>query len=149
MTDLFDPNTYSAFTERITKIKADTPAQWGKMTASQMFAHVNEAFKAAVGKEKPKRAFVGVLFGKIAKRSFLGSKSFKKNLPTAKEFKIINEREFEKEKQQTLHLLNLFSTGGPTLMSKHPHPFFGRLTINEWNTLMAKHLDHHLTQFGV
>ena len=26
---------------------------------------------------------------------------------------------------------------------------FGALTTTEWNTLFYKHLDHHLTQFGV
>jgi hypothetical protein len=26
---------------------------------------------------------------------------------------------------------------------------FGPLTKNEWNTMFYKHLDHHLTQFGV
>lgn len=26
---------------------------------------------------------------------------------------------------------------------------FGKLTKEEWNTLFAKHLDHHLRQFGV
>ena len=28
-------------------------------------------------------------------------------------------------------------------------PSFGALTADEWNVLFAKHLDHHLTQFGV
>jgi hypothetical protein len=26
---------------------------------------------------------------------------------------------------------------------------FGKLTTIEWNNLFYKHLDHHLTQFGV
>ena len=26
---------------------------------------------------------------------------------------------------------------------------FGNLTSNEWNNLFYKHLEHHLTQFGV
>jgi hypothetical protein len=26
---------------------------------------------------------------------------------------------------------------------------FGKLTASEWNIMMYKHLDHHLTQFGV
>jgi hypothetical protein len=149
MTDLFDPNVYASFLDRINKIKADTPAQWGKMNASQMMAHLSEAFKSAVGTDKLKRSFVGFWFGKLAKRIIKSEKDFKKGLPTAKEFKITNEREFEKEKQNLLRLLDKFSTGGPTTMSTHPHPFFGRLNPTEWNKLMTKHLDHHLKQFGV
>ena len=30
-----------------------------------------------------------------------------------------------------------------------PHSVFGRLTHNEWGVLAAKHIDHHLRQFGV
>ena len=65
MTDLFDPTVYASFLERINKINADTPAQWGKMNSSQMMAHVGEAFRTAVGNEKLKRSFIGFWFGKI------------------------------------------------------------------------------------
>ena len=30
-----------------------------------------------------------------------------------------------------------------------PHSVFGRLTHNEWGVLAAKHINHHLRQFGV
>lgn len=29
------------------------------------------------------------------------------------------------------------------------HPFFGHLSGAEWGRFMYRHLDHHLTQFGV
>ena len=32
--------------------------------------------------------------------------------------------------------------------NKESHSF-GKLNINEWNTMFYKHLDPHLTQFGV
>ena len=32
--------------------------------------------------------------------------------------------------------------------NKESHSF-GRLTIKEWNNMFYKHLEHHLTQFGV
>jgi len=38
---------------------------------------------------------------------------------------------------------------GPAGCTAHPHSFFGRLKPEEWATLMYKHLDHHLRQFGV
>lgn len=149
MKDLFNSSVHDEFVGRLNKVKADTPAQWGKMNAAQMMAHLGEAFKSPVGQEKIKRSFIGFWFGKMAKKSFTGDKEFKKNLPTAKEFKIINEREFEKEKQNTLNLMKQFSEGGPSQISSHPHPFFGKMTADEWNKLMSKHLDHHLKQFGV
>jgi hypothetical protein len=35
-----------------------------------------------------------------------------------------------------------------TMNPAQAHSFFGRLTPEEWATLMYKHLDHHLRQFG-
>ena len=30
-----------------------------------------------------------------------------------------------------------------------PHPAFGGLSHSQWGVLAAKHIDHHLRQFGV
>ncbi|MFD1127776.1 DUF1569 domain-containing protein [Paenibacillus provencensis] len=30
----------------------------------------------------------------------------------------------------------------------NPHPFFGKLTSEEWSIGLYKHLDHHLKEFG-
>jgi len=46
-------------------------------------------------------------------------------------------------------LIDRFAVGGPQCCTKHPHTFFGQMTPEEWATLMYKHLDHHLRQFGV
>ncbi len=149
MKDLFNPTVHNEFVERINKVTPESKAQWGKMNSAQMMAHVSEAFKSALGQEKLKRSFIGFWFGKMAKKSFIGGKPFKQNLPTAPQFKITNEREFEKEKKLTLDLINQFCTGGPEKISSHPHTFFGKMSPDEWNKLMSNHLDHHLKQFGV
>jgi transposase InsO family protein len=41
-----------------------------------------------------------------------------------------------------------FHQGGEAKCTRHPHPFFGNLTPQEWSRGMYKHLDHHLRQFG-
>ena len=41
-----------------------------------------------------------------------------------------------------------FSEGGAAKCTPHPHPFFGKLTSEEWGIGMYKHLDHHFRQFG-
>ena len=45
-------------------------------------------------------------------------------------------------------LLKKFVEKGEAGISKEVHPFFGKLTTAEWDTLQWKHLDHHLRQFG-
>ncbi|HYG51939.1 MAG TPA: DUF1569 domain-containing protein [Flavobacteriales bacterium] len=149
MKDFFQPDTLNDLVLRINKISNESKPLWGVMNAAQMFAHCNEAFRSAVGKEKHPRAFMGRIVGRMALKSFTGPKPLKKNLPTAKEFKITSHREFEQEKKNLLVLVEQFSKGGPTSVSTHPHPFFGKMNHYDWNRLMYKHLDHHLQQFGV
>jgi hypothetical protein len=70
-------------------------------------------------------------------------------MPTAPEFKVVDEREFTKEHEAMLELLRRFGRGGPSGLTKEPHPFFGKLTTEQWDMLQWRHLDHHLRQFGV
>lgn len=55
-------------------------------------------------------------------------------------------KDFEKEKEGLLQMINSFSE---TTMSDEPHPFFGKLTKEEWSKGTWKHINHHLQQFGV
>jgi hypothetical protein len=119
------------------------------MNVAQMLAHCQQPLRVAYGELKLKQGLMGILFGRIIKKKLSGEQPFKKNLPTDKSFKITEPREFEKEKQQLISLVKKFSSEGPAALTKHPHPFFGKLSIEEWDNLSWKHLDHHLQQFGV
>jgi hypothetical protein len=85
----------------------------------------------------------------MAKKKLMADAPFKKNLPTAKSFLVKDERNFQAEKNKLLQLVDRFITQGESALTKEPHPFFGKLTTNEWDILQWKHLDHHLRQFGV
>lgn len=135
--------------ERINKLTADKKAIWGKMTVSQMLAHCQEPLYIALGEKHLKGGLMAFLFGKIAKNQLLRDQPFKRNLPTAPGFVIKDERNFETEKNKLVTLLHKFGKTDPEEIAKKPHPFFGNLTAEEWNTLQYKHLDHHLNQFGV
>lgn len=147
--DLTNKAVLDQFLGRVNQLTPASRAQWGKMNASQMMSHCSESLKLAKGETKLKRVFVGYLFGKLAKKSIHNNKDFKKNLPTDKSFVMSIDKDFEKEKQQLIDHLIGFSEGGLTKTTKDAHPFFGKLTPEEWNRLQGKHLDHHLRQFGV
>ena len=133
---------------RIEGLRADAARGWGKMDAAQMLAHVQVAMRVALGELKLKRALIGVLFGGLAKRSLLKPAPFGKNLPTAAEFRVVDARDFAREKAAALALVRRFGEGGAAGLTREPHPFFGRLTPEQWDRLQWKHLDHHLRQFG-
>lgn len=144
--NLFDPAVKQDIIVRITKLTPQSQRQWGKMDVAQMLAHCQMPLGVAVGKHKLKGGFFLRLIGPMFKSQLYNDKPFTQNLPTDKSFKIADTRDFEKEKQNLILMINDFSA---TTMSDEPHPFFGRLTRDQWSRGTWKHIDHHLQQFGV
>ena len=149
MKSLFDNHQYTSFVTRINKLTPQAIAQWGKMDVAQMFAHCKEAFKVPLSEKKLPRILIGYIFGPLIKAKLYNESPWKKNLPTSPNFKIKGQRDFEKEKHELLELITKFYALGPTGLSKHAHPFFGKITPEQWGRAMHKHLSHHLSQFGV
>lgn len=149
MQNLFDNSTYHEIINRMNQLQASSERRWGKMTVAQMLAHCQEAFKVPLSPHKLPRHWIGLLFGWMFKAKLYNEEPWKKNLPTAPQFIIKDERNFETEKKGLLDLINRFYQAGPTGISPFPHPFFGSFTPEQWGQSMYKHLDHHLKQFGV
>jgi Protein of unknown function (DUF1569) len=149
MQSIFNKSDYQALLDRIHRLKADTAAQWGKMDVAQMLAHLQVPLRVAAGEVKPKRGLIGILFGSLAKKRLSRPEPMPRNLPTDPQFVMKESKDFDLEKSQLLAVLQKLVQGGPDGFSKAPHPFFGKMTPEEWDILSYKHLDHHLRQFGV
>ena len=146
--NLFEPVAAQEILSRLNSIKANTPAAWGTMNAAQMMAHCQATFNAYFTEEKVKRGLVSFLFGKIAKKKLFSDKPWPQGLPTAKSFVVKDERVFLVEKEKLTACIKHFAEEGYTVITERVHPFFGRMSSQEWATLGYKHLDHHLRQFG-
>lgn len=149
MQSLFDSNTNEGIINRINSLTVYSKNEWGKMNVSQMLKHSQQPLLVAFGDKKLKRGLMGILFGNMAKKTLLKPEQFKRNLPTDPSFLVKDQKEFEEEKQKLIELVKRFAASGPAGICKDPHPFFGKLTVDEWDILQIKHLDHHLRQFGV
>ncbi len=149
MKSLFNTTYNQELIARINKLNPDTKPLWGKMRVEQMLAHSQTPLLIALGEQKLKGGLMAFLFGKIAKKQLVKDEPFKKNLPTAPSFIVKNERNFYEEKNKLTGLVQRFGKSNADEIAERPHPFFGKLTADEWNTLQWKHLDHHLRQFGV
>ena len=149
MKNLFDKDSYDEIARRINALTPGTQRQWGKMNVAQMLAHCKAAFSVPLSNKKMPRSILGLLVGWMIKSKLHNEEPWKRNLPTAPNFKITGERDFEKEKQELIGLINQFYHGGPGNVGKFPHPMFGTYTSEQWGKAMYKHLDHHLRQFGV
>ncbi|MEP7237364.1 MAG: DUF1569 domain-containing protein [Ferruginibacter sp.] len=148
MKNLFDKEAYSEIINRINALTAQSQRQWGKMDVAQMMAHCKEAFKVPLSDKKMPRMFVGLMIGWMIKPKLYNESPWKKNLPTAPNFIIKDNRDFEKEKQELTALINQFHNGGADNVGRFPHPMFGKFTRDQWGQSMYKHLDHHLQQFN-
>ena len=83
-------------------------------------------------------------------KSFVvGEKPYKKNSRTAPEFLIIDDKDFDKEKNRLINYLSKTQELGEVHFNNKEYRSFGPLTVIEWNNMFYKHLDHHLKQFGV
>ncbi len=148
MKNLFDKAAYEEMTSRIHSLSPQSQRQWGKMNVAQMLAHCKEAFKVPLSNKKMPRMFIGLLLGWAFKKKLYSNEPWKHNLPTAPNFIIKDERDFEKEKKELAAMIDQFHNAGPGNVGKYPHPMFGSFTAEQWGQSMYKHLDHHLMQFG-
>jgi hypothetical protein len=134
---------------RIEKLTPESKALWGKMNVSQMLAH--SALGAELSSPASKVKILPISFiGQFFKKSIIHSDmQFRKNSPTSPELKIVDAREFSKEKAAFIATVNKLYTDGGKGVKAPKHPFFGKMTPEEWGILNYKHADHHLRQFGV
>ena len=144
--NLFEPAVKQDIINRINRLTPATQRKWGSMDVGQMLAHCQKPLGVAVGKHKLKANWLVKLLAPLVKKQLYNDKPFRRNLPTDKSFKITDQKNFEKEKTELIQMINDFSED---TMSDEPHPFFGKLTKEEWSRGSWKHLDHHLQQFGV
>lgn len=147
--NLFESTAYTNLTERIDKLTAGSKGLWGKMSVAQMLAHCKQAFKVPLSSKPLPRLFIGRLIGWAIKGNLYNTKPWPKGLPTAPDFIIKDDRDFETEKASLLLLIKKFHDAGPKGAGLFPHPLFGKLRADQWGKAMWKHMDHHLRQFGV
>lgn len=148
MKNLFEREATDEVLSRIDQLRPDSQRQWGKMDVSQMMAHCSAALDMACGRNNPPRMLIGRLLGRMVKPIFTNEKPFSQNSPTDKTLVIADARDFGREQELLRAKVREFADGGEARCTRHPHPFFGALTPQEWSRGMYKHLDHHLRQFG-
>jgi hypothetical protein len=148
MKSIFNPENNQEIIDRINNLTPNSQAKWGKMTVSQMLKHCQAPIDVAFGTLQLKPNFLFLLMGKFFKNIIL-KKEFKKNSPTAPDFIFNSEYDFKESQQELIEKVRTFTTNGTTVIKNPKHPFFGKMTYEEWDILQWKHLDHHLNQFGV
>jgi hypothetical protein len=133
---------------RICTLESKAERRWGKMDPAQMMAHCAATVAMASGQTNIPRVFLGRIIGPLFKPMFVGKKEFRRNGPTSPVLVVSDPRDFQIERARLVEAVRAFGESGPARCTRHPHPFFGKMTPEEWGIVMYKHIDHHLRQFG-
>jgi hypothetical protein len=145
--DLFDPGVKKEILDRVNRLTSQSQPQWGKMNVAQMLAHLQMPIGSALGVYTLPRTLLGKIVGPLVKAGMYSEKPFKRNSPTDPSFIMTgHEKDFEKEKQSVIAMINNFKQEN---IKNEIHPFFGKMTSQQWSKAMYKHIDHHLQQFEV
>lgn len=149
--DIFSSEISNEVIDRISHVTPNQRPEWGKMSADQMLAHCNVIYGFVFEPEKFTKPGLLKKFvlKTFVKKFVVGEKPYKINSPTASDFVIKNNRDFEKEKSLLIENIKKVQHLGSQHFEGKENFSFGKLSANEWNIMFYKHLDHHLRQFGV
>jgi hypothetical protein len=143
---LHDEAYCSQIVSRIGRLRRDTPRRWGKMSADQMLWHVNGGLSMALGQMHvpPQKLPVPRAIMRLVALNL----PWPKGWPTMPMFVASGSYDFESERARCLELIE--QVRAKPLEANWPrHPLLGQLSGRDASRLQAKHLDHHLRQFGV
>ena len=149
MNSLFNPVDREALSHRLAALGPGAQRQWGKMDPAQMLRHCALSLGEPLGERSVKQVFLGKLVTPFIRRAVFGDKPFRRNSPTDPAYVVSDPPDFAAERSRLATLLDQVVQRGSARTEGRIHPFFGRLSGAEWGTLIYKHLDHHLRQFGV
>lgn len=140
----------AALIDRVKRITGKEEPSWGKMNVNQMVSHLIQAgdlpFEASV------RDRSNMLSRILLKPLILYLLPIPKDVKTSPE---INQQENGRRPQdleldKAILIESINRLGSVPLDHKClAHPFFGRMNSKQWAIMAHKHINHHLTQFGV
>jgi hypothetical protein len=150
MKSVFHQTDLAELINRIEKLSPETKPLWGKMDASKMLAHCNVTYEMIYENIHPKpNGFMRFILKLLIKPTVVTDKPYKHNSQTAPEFIISSDKDFNTEKARLIEYMNRTLAHGEAYFEGKESRSFGKLNISEWNNMLYKHLDHHLSQFGV
>jgi hypothetical protein len=148
MPSLYEEHSRTALKRCLSTLKLETVPRWGKFTAPQMLAHVDDALRMYQGDLSVAPKNSPIRFPPL-KQLFIYALPVPRGVPTSPELLLrIDRAQLEIERAAFPGLLE--RVGSRSTHTDWPmHPAFGRLSTREWGLLGFKHTDHHFSQLGI
>jgi hypothetical protein len=133
---------------RVQSLRPNAPRLWGKMSVDQMLWHVNESFRLALGEARFQPIRVPPLPKPLIRWVVLNVPWPKGRAPTYVEMVARETYDFAAEQRRCLEFVDRMAA--QRIDGDWPDsPTLGAMSGTHWSQLQAKHLEHHLRQFGV
>ncbi len=148
--NVFTADVSSELVARINRLTPDSSALWGSMDVAQMLAHCNVTYEMLYDNIHPKPGFmVKLMLKAFVKNKVVNEAPYEPNGRTAPQFIIKSSKDFTKEKARLIAFIEKTQQLGEKEFEGKESHSFGNLTAEQWNNMFYKHLNHHLSQFGV
>jgi hypothetical protein len=147
MPALHEPEYRAAIMRRLRALRPDAQRRWGTMSAAQMLWHVNQAMEGALGRPAPERE--KVLLPRPVMKFIVINMPWPKGAPTLKRWVPQSDSyDFAGEHDRCCRLVEELASK-PLGDAWPDSPLLGRMRGSDVSRLHAKHLNHHLKQFGL
>jgi hypothetical protein len=149
MPQLHDTQYKTEILRRLKTLSPEAARQWGKMSVTQMLWHVNEAMEGALGRIEMDAMKLPIPLPRAVLKFMVLNLPWGKGAPTLKRWVPQSDNyDFASEHARCVRLVGEIASK-PLDDAWPDSPTLGRMTGSEVSRLQAKHLNHHLTQFGV
>jgi len=131
---------------RFRKLAPEHQPLWGRLSAKKMVCHLGDQLAVALG-DIPSEPKGSLLTNTVAKWLvlYVPFPAPKGKVKTVPEMLTTQPSDWGKDTARFESLLSRLVDA----KALAPHPAFGKLSHSQWGILAAKHIDHHLRQFGV
>jgi len=144
---MFDKDTQAQLIDRIRLLRPDATRRWGRMTAPQMIAHLNDQMRHTLG-DAVAAGRPGPLRNPLIRHLVIYWVPWPRGrIKGPPEAFVSKPTTWEADVATLIDLVNRFVERGPA--GEWPdHALFGHMTGKRWGVFCHKHFNHHLTQFG-
>ncbi len=141
-------HTRAEVVARIFALNPESSGLWGEMSTARVLPHLADAMRLAFEDGEVVTADADAPFA-AKRREWIHEwpwpEGKAKSPPEGMKTQPTN---WETDVASLVDSIERFANLNPEELAAS-HPLFGRMTLNDWDALMFKHLDHHLRQFGV
>ncbi len=152
MHSIADPAVLASLVARLRSLEPDQPRRWGTLSAGEMLCHLGDSHEAALGVRVPVGRVPVERHRPLLK--WFGLRApwrWPKGMPTRPGIDPHRQGtrpgEFEADRTRVIATLQRIAAADRAELGV-AHVVFGLMTLDDWHRWAARHVDHHLRQFG-